>query len=248
MKEILASNQRQSLLQFIRTTLFQSHETIDHPLAIIYAVDIHSADCTAAALDLLRPHLQPRTDDPSIPPAMAHAAVLPFWDPEFPRHFVLVADACRGALPSEQIKSKAESLIKAVNSAIPGASTPRVSVLTLNSGSGSEDEAGAAVEWATHMYSTLPSRVENADSVVPSAGEPLERPSIQGDTVARGCWLSARNLDDTRTLISTIIRAFSVFLLLSGLKIALHSQSVQCTAPFTHVQLQVAFPALPCHV
>ena len=195
-------------MQFIRTTLFQSHETLDHPLGIVYAVDAHASDCAAAAVDLLRPHLQPSADDPSIPPAMASASVLPFWDPDFPRHFVLVADVRQGALSSDHIKSQAEALVKAVNSAIPGGSMPRVSMLTLNSGSGSNDEAGAVVDWAKHIHSTLPSMEESSESVFPSAGEPLERPGLDSEEgPARGCWLSTRNLDDTRALISTIIRA-----------------------------------------
>lgn len=196
-------------LQFIRTAMFQGHETMDHPLAIVYAVDIHASDCTEAALDLLRPHLQPRSDDPRIPPAMASASVLPFWDPDFPRHFVLVADAKKGVPSSDQIKSKAEALIKAVNSAIPGGSTARVSMLTLNSGSGSTDEEGTSVDWDVHMHCTLPAKADNVDAVVPSAGEPLQRPALPGDSNARGCWLSTKNLEDTRNLVSTIIRAYS---------------------------------------
>lgn len=204
------------LLQFIRTTLFQSHETVDQPLAIIYAINIHSPEYIASALSLLRPHLHPRVDAFSIPPAMASAAAVPFWDPDFPRHFVLVADARDGGLASDEINSKADLLVKAVNSAIAGGSSPRVSVLTLNSGAGGKDEAGATVDWARHMNSTLPSKADSTETVVPSAGEPLERPAVaseHGD--ARGCWLSMRNLDDTRTLISAVIRALSIFILLN---------------------------------
>eukprot|EP00892_Ulva_mutabilis_P007845 jgi/Ulvmu1/5432/UM022_0227.1 len=193
--------------EFIRTTLFQSHETIDHPLGIIYALNAHAADCAAVAVELLRPHVQPSADEPCVPPAMATAAVLPFWDPDFPRHFVLVVDVLNGVLTSEQIKSQAEALFKAVNLLVPGGSAPRISLLTLNSGTGDSDEAGAAVDWVKHIHSTLPSKADNTNSVVPSAGEPLERPALDAEGGSgRGCWLSSRNLDDTRAFISTVIR------------------------------------------
>lgn len=237
------------LVQFIRTTLFQSHETIDHPLGIVYAVSAHALDCAAVAVELLRPHLQPSADEPSVPPAMAKAAVLPFWDPDFPRHFVLVVDFQQGALTGEQIKSQAEALVKAVNTAVPGSGAPRISMLTLNSGTGNSDEAGAAVDWSKYIHSTLPSKGEHSEFVVPSAGEPLERPAWDSaDGAAQGCWLSARNLDDTRALISNVIRALRNLSLLLPLNVeCARASRVQVARPTCiHMPFAIILRAFPC--
>ena len=98
---------------------------------------------------------------------------------------------------------------KAVEAALEGGSAPRVSALLVNGGSGTEEEAGAQVLWHTFEHCRLPSKGENDTGPVrPSAGEPLERPAFtKEDGPARGCWLSAKNLEDARTLISSVISA-----------------------------------------
>lgn len=88
--------------------MFQPHESIDHPLCALYALDALSEDITAAALNLLKPHLE-RSNEPSpnglpdTPPS-----VLKLWDPAFPRHFVLVVDTRRGSLSSEELQTKGD--------------------------------------------------------------------------------------------------------------------------------------------
>lgn len=98
---------------------------------------------------------------------------------------------------------------KTVEAALDGASAPRVSALLINGGSGTEEEAGSQVQWHTFEHCSLVSKGENDTGTVrPSAGEPLERPAFtKDDGPARGCWLSQKNLEDARTLISSVIRA-----------------------------------------
>lgn len=88
--------------------MFQPHESIDHPLCVLYAIDALSTDISAAALELLRPHLQrpadPQPDGlPQTPPS-----VLKLWDRDFPRHFVLVVDTRRGSLSSDELQAKGD--------------------------------------------------------------------------------------------------------------------------------------------
>lgn len=107
-KTFLQHHNGERLLQFSRALMFQPHESIDHPLCVLYAIDALSPDISAAALELLRPHLQrpenPQPDGlPQSPPS-----VLKLWDRDFPRHFVLVVDTRRGALSSEELQAKGD--------------------------------------------------------------------------------------------------------------------------------------------
>jgi hypothetical protein len=194
----------------MRTMMFQSHEMMDHPLGIVYAIDALCVDISLAVLDIIAPHLDQATDNRALPRAMAQRAMMPFWDKDFPRHLVLVVDAQRGSLSGEELKAKAEAATKALIGAIPGANAPRTSALVINSGTGAADEAGTAVDWPAYRFCSLPSRgVSDADTVVPTAGEPLEHPTFTlDDGPALGCWISQKNLDDAKTLVSSIIRTF----------------------------------------
>lgn len=98
------------LLQFSRTLMFQPHESIDHPLCVLYAIDALSEDISAAALELLKPHLQrPEEPQPSGLPQTS-PSVQKLWDPDFPRHFVLVVDTRRGSLSSEELQAKGDQV------------------------------------------------------------------------------------------------------------------------------------------
>jgi hypothetical protein len=108
-------------LQFFRTMMFQPHESIDQPLCVVYAVDAMSESIGAAAVALLEPHLEqpdstlqhtaaapvPGGTQPLVTQPLA---TQPLADREFPRHFVLVVDARRGSLTSEELKAKGDEV------------------------------------------------------------------------------------------------------------------------------------------
>lgn len=178
---------------------------IDHPLAVVYAIDINAENCTQCALDLLQPHIKHSDSNGTISQAMASKTVFPIWHRDFPRHFVLVADAKQPLLSAAEVGKRAESVKKAVSQAIGNDTVVQVSSVCINSGSGSAEEAGAQIGWSSYRHSNL--SCPGRHGVVPCAGEPFQHVQMEQATAsARGGWLSKKNLEDLTTVVNTILR------------------------------------------
>jgi hypothetical protein len=193
-------------MQLVRLGMFQGHEMIDHPLAVVYAIDAHANTPASSAIELLQPHLRHSDDDGSISQAMASKTVLPFWHREFPRHFLVVVDAKKGALDAADLKERVAAVARAAVLAVGNADVVKVSTVTINSGSGTADEAGAQIKWQRFRHSplTCPGRHKS----VPCAGEPFQHVQMsQATTAAAGGWLSQGNLDEMSAAVNAIVRA-----------------------------------------
>ena len=193
-------------VQVVRLGMFQSYEMVDHPLAAVYAVSAHADTPATAAMELLQPHLRHSDDDGSISQAMASRTVVPFSHRDFPRHFLVVVDATKPPLAAGELKARVEALSRSAALSVGNPDVVRVSTVTINSGGGSRQDAGAQIQWQRHRHSTL--SCPGRHRAVPCAGEPFAHVQMEQATAsAQGGWLSQQNLDDVAAAVNAIVRA-----------------------------------------
>ena len=183
-------------MQFMRTLQFGTHEMMDSPLTIVYAIDASNADCNAVAETLLSRSIMRAHE----PPGMSHEVLYPFHDTTFPRHFVLVHNCADLTLDRETVEGKFEAL-----------QTGRLrnkggfSLVTINRGSGTADEAGVELDWLENREATL--RGQTNTGMLATGGEPLEWPDATAADGGLGCFLNKQDLRELTGLVQDILSA-----------------------------------------
>ncbi|KAG2489318.1 hypothetical protein HYH03_012150 [Edaphochlamys debaryana] len=155
--------------EFMRLLRFGDHETLDYPVACVFAIPA----------DVVNPasHFDTLVGQLVLPPLMQQDVMYTLRDRDFPRHFVLLLDVAAGM----NEKKAADNLV-AIKRLYGDA---HCSLLRINSGNGDRSHSGAPVDFfARYQHVCLPTG---------GSGEPLARPPPPPGGV--GAFLTAQDLE-----------------------------------------------------
>ncbi|PNW88325.1 hypothetical protein CHLRE_01g024400v5 [Chlamydomonas reinhardtii] len=155
--------------EFMRLLRFGDHETLDYPVACVYAIpaDVQNP---ASHFDTLVAQLAP-------PPLMQQDVMYTLRDKDFPRHYLLLLDSSTG-----MNEKRAMDNLTAIRRLYGEA---HCSILRINSGNGDRAHSGAPVDFfARYQFTCLSSG---------GAGEPRLRPPPPPGGV--GAYLTVQDLD-----------------------------------------------------
>ncbi|GIL54165.1 hypothetical protein Vafri_9740 [Volvox africanus] len=155
--------------EFLRLLRFGDHETLDYPVACVYAIPA----------DVVNPasHFDTLVGQLVMPPLMQQDIMYTVRDKDFPRHYLLLLDVAAGMSEKRALENLA-AIRRLYGEA-------HCSLLRVNSGNGDRVHSGAPVDFfARYQHTCLSSG---------GAGEPLARPPIPSGGV--GAYLTVQDLD-----------------------------------------------------
>ncbi|KAG2449122.1 hypothetical protein HYH02_005870 [Chlamydomonas schloesseri] len=174
--------------EFMRLLRFGDHETLDHPVACVYAIPADVQNPSS--------HFDTLVAQLALPPLMQQDVMYTLRDKDFPRHYLLLLDSSTG-----MNEKRAMDNLVAIRQLYGEA---HCSILRINSGNGDRAHSGAPVDFfARYQFTCLTSG---------GAGEPRLRPPPPPGGV--GAYLTVQDLDS----IGGFVREFMCRTLLPKLE------------------------------